>query len=163
MVTSNHCPRFTVSGATIFGVCLGSTALRSSLYSGVNCSSWSSQAQGAGATMAAMVAAPAMIQRLAPIMALVSSGSGVARHPANGVEKLPRAVGLGEVGGGARVHGLLVVSREGEGGDDDDGNLGGLRRRPDGPRGVETGELGKLHVHGDHVRLVAPGRRYPRL
>src|SRR5499425_2917690 len=162
MVTSNHCPRFTVSGATIFGVCFGSTALRSSVYSGVNCSSWPAEAQGAGATMAAM-AAPTMIQRLASIMALVSSGSGVARHPANGVEELPRAVGLGEIGGGARVHGLLVVSREGEGGDDDDGDLGGLRRRPDGPRGVETGELGKLHVHDDHVRLVAPGRRHSRL
>src|SRR5215813_3636122 len=162
MVTSNHCPRFTVSGATIFGVCFGSTALRSSLYSGVNCSSWPAEAQGAGATMAAM-AAPAMIQRLAPIMALVSSGSGVARHPANGVEKLPRTVGLGEIGGGARGHGLLVVPREGEGGDDDDGDLGGLRLRPDGPRGIETGELGELHVHDDHVRLVASSRHHPRL
>src|SRR5499427_117928 len=162
MVTSNHWPRFTESGATIFGVCFGSTALRSSLYSGVNCSSWPAQAQGAGATMAAM-AAPAMIQRLAPIMALVSSGSGVARHPANGVEKLPRTVGLGEIGGGARGHGLLVVPREGEGGDDDDGDLGGLRLRPDGPRGIETGELGELHVHDDHVRLVASSRHHPRL
>src|SRR5262249_15309342 len=163
MVTSNHCPRFTVSGATIFGVCFGSTALRSSLYSGVNCSSWPAWAQRAGAPMAAMTAGPTTIQRLAPVMAFVSSGSGVARHPANGVEELPRAVGLGEIGGGARVHGLLVVAREGEGGDDDDGDLGGLRLRPDRPRGVETGQLGKLHVHDDHVRLVAPSRRHPRL
>src|SRR5262245_50858856 len=163
MVTSNHCPRFTVSGATIFGVCFGSTALRSSLYSGVNCSSWPACARMAGAPMTAMTAAPTMIQRLASIMALVSSGSGVARHPANGVEELPRAVGLGEIGGGARVHGLLVVSREGEGGDDDDGDLGGLRLRPDGPGGVETGELGELYVHDDYVRLVAPSRRHPRL
>src|SRR5215510_14279176 len=163
MVTSNHCPRFTLSGATIFGVCFGSTALRSSLYSGVNCSSWPAWVRGVGATRTPMTAAPTTIQRLAPIMAFVSPGSGVARHPANGVEELPRAVGLGEIGGGARVHGLLVVSREGEGGDDDDGDLGGLRLRPDGPGGVEPGELGKLHVHDDHVRLVAPGRRHPRL
>src|SRR5215467_3364828 len=121
MVTSNHCPRFTVSGATIFGVCFGSTALRSSLYSGVNCSSWPAEAQGAGATMAAM-AAPAMIQRLAPIMALVSSGSGVARHPANGVEKLPRTVALGVIGGGALLRDDKVAIAEGEGGDDDDGD-----------------------------------------
>src|SRR6266516_7505785 len=38
-VTSNHWPRLTESGATIFGVCFGSKEVRNCLYSGVNCSS----------------------------------------------------------------------------------------------------------------------------
>src|SRR4030095_4824646 len=39
MVTSNHCPRLTESGAVIFGVCFGSKDVPNSLNSGVNCSS----------------------------------------------------------------------------------------------------------------------------
>src|SRR5262245_65515090 len=101
MVTSNHWPRFTESGATIFGVCFGSTALRSSLYSGVNCSSCPARAGRPGRVRATRTAATA-IQRLAPVMALVSSRLGVASHPADGVEELARAVGLGKVGRGAR-------------------------------------------------------------
>src|SRR5215468_230974 len=162
MVTSNHWPRFTESGATIFGVCFGSTALRSSLYSGVNCSSCPARTGRHGRLRATRTAATA-IQRLAPVMALVSSRSGVASHPADGVEELARAVGLRKIGRGARVHGLLVVSGEGEGGDDDDGDLRRLRLRPNGSRGVETGELGELDVHDDHVRLVAPGRGHAGL
>src|SRR6266705_955485 len=38
-VTSNHWPRLTESGATIFGVCFGSKKVRNGFYSGVNCSS----------------------------------------------------------------------------------------------------------------------------
>src|SRR5207247_330198 len=37
-VTSNHCPRFTESGASILGVCFSSYDRRTSRNSGVNCS-----------------------------------------------------------------------------------------------------------------------------
>src|SRR5262247_3270008 len=161
-VTSNPWPRSTESGAPISAVCFGPTARRGSWYSGVNCSSCPARTGRQGRVTATRTAATA-IQRLAPVMALVSSRSGVAGHPADGVEELARAVGLGKVGRGARVHGLLVVSREGEGGDDDDRNLRRLRLRPNGSRRVETGELGELDVHDDHVRLVAPGRGHASL
>src|SRR5207245_10357992 len=39
-VTSNHCPRFTESGASILGVCLSSYDRRTSRDSGENCSAW---------------------------------------------------------------------------------------------------------------------------
>src|SRR5712691_11319822 len=136
MVTSNHSPRLTRSGATILGVCFGSKALRTSLYSGVNCSSCPGVAGRGERTTAAMTAVKATVHRLRALMALSSSRSRISRvaqHLANGVQELSRAVRLGEIGRGARVHGLLVVAAEGERGDDDDGDIGRLGLAPDPP------------------------------
>src|SRR6266566_666385 len=127
MVTSNHSPRLTRSGATILGVCFGSKALRTSLYSGVNCSS-------------------------------CSRTSRVAQHLANGVEELPGAVRLGEIGRGARVHGLLVVAAEGERGDDDDGDLGRLGLGSNPSRRIQARQPRELDVHDDQVGLLAARR-----
>src|SRR5207249_11693340 len=50
-VTSNHWPRLTESGATIFGVCFGSKEVRNCLYSGVNCPSCPPHTGGVTAPM----------------------------------------------------------------------------------------------------------------
>src|SRR4029453_2514459 len=144
MVTSNHCPRLTVAGATIFGVCLGSTALRSSLYSGVNWSSWPARAPDVRARAMMAQTAPAANQRPALIMALSLRKLDLTRPPPSC--EWCRGAGA-------------------------DCTAWGDRRRAPHPwpffrcrAGASGGgELGKRVDHPAPTGPVARGRRHPRL
>src|SRR5437667_535233 len=71
-------------------------------------------------------------------------------------EEVARAVRLGHVGRGARLQGLLLVAGQGEGRDGDDGRVGCAGLAPQRARGLDAGDLGKLHVHQDQVGVLLP-------
>src|SRR5215467_10810149 len=57
--------------------------------------------------------------------ALTRRSCGLGQKAANQLEEIQGAVGLGHVRGRPRLEGLLLVAGQGEGGDGDDGGLGG--------------------------------------
>src|SRR5690242_21572609 len=94
-VTSNHWPRFTESGAEIFGVCFGSYEVCDSLNSGVNCSSCPACRSPAIASRTPRTTNMVRGRRM-----LVSCRSALGHDLANLGEQLAGTVGLGEVRGG---------------------------------------------------------------
>src|SRR5262245_60836272 len=158
-VTSNHCPRFTASGAASFGVCLGSKLLRTSLNSGVNCSSW--PARGASGS-ASSTPRPTTIAANARMGCLLGV-SGLGQDLANLGQELAWAVGLGQIGGGPGVLGPLLVATERERGDHDDGHRRRARIVLQLAGGFQARDLRELDVHQDQIGRRLAGRGHPGL
>src|SRR2546421_8969318 len=112
-VTSNHWPRFTESGASIFGVCFSSYDRWTSRYSGVNWSACICAPTRAVPEARAMAAMAVTTPDARPyLIACFPPSSVLGQKLADQREQVARAVRLGQIGRGARVHGPRIVAAQ---------------------------------------------------
>src|SRR5262252_5600807 len=69
---------------------------------------------------------------------LITRSCGLGQQAADQLEEIQGTVGLGHVRGCPRLERLLLVAGQGEGGDSDDGSLGGGRLGSECPRGLDA-------------------------
>src|SRR5437773_7133576 len=154
-VTSNHCPRFTESGASILGVCFSSYDRRTSRNSGVNCSACPSAPTRAVVGTRASTARTTTTPDVFPYLIAFSPPSVLGQQLADQRQQVPRAVGLGQVRRGAGVHGAPVVAAQRERRHDHERNVRRARIGAQPAGGVEPRQLGQLDVHEDEVGQLA--------
>src|SRR5438034_4990760 len=154
-VTSNHCPRFTESGASILGVCFSSYDRRTSRNSGVNCSACPSAPTRAVVGTRASTARTTTTPDVFPYLIAFSPPSVLGQQLADQRQQVPRAVRLGQVRRGASGHGTPVVAPQRERRHDHDRNIRRAGIGPEPAGGVEPRQLRQLDIHEDEVGQLA--------
>src|SRR5438034_1247696 len=154
-VTSNHCPRFTESGASILGVCFSSYDRRTSRNSGVNCSACPSAPTRAVVGTRASTARTTTTPDVFPYLIAFSPPSVLGQQLADQRQQVPRAVRLGQVRRGASVHGTPVVAAQRERRHDHERNMRRAGIGPEPAGGVEPRQLRQLDIHEDEVGQLA--------